>query len=198
MSDDEQRGQQQQQQPQPQPQPQPYGQPYPQYRQQPPIPTDAGGAPPLWAPWYGAGFLDAFVRFWKKYARFDGRASRSEFWWWYLANALVVTVLFGGYIISIIVWAAGSTMTDEYGITTATSGFPGVALLFVGLLGLWGLATFVPSLALGWRRVHDAGLAGPFWLISFAAGVAGIVFGCLEPNPNGAQYDQPDVPRPQA
>lgn len=208
MSDDQQHGQQPQQPQQPygqqpqqpygqQPQ-QPYGQPYPQYRQQAPIPTDASGAPPLWAPWYGAGFLDAFVRFWKKYARFDGRASRSEFWWWYLANAIVVTILFGGYIAAILVWAAGATTTDEYGTTTTTGGFPGGALVFVGLLSLWGLATFIPSLALGWRRVHDAGLAGPFWLISFAAGVAGIVFGCLESNPNGAQYDQPDAPRPQA
>ncbi|MFJ5146171.1 DUF805 domain-containing protein [Curtobacterium sp. NPDC088465] len=183
---------------QPYPQHQPYGQPYPQYQQQAPIPTDASGAPPLWAPWYGAGFLDAFVRFWKKYARFDGRASRSEFWWWYLANAIVVTVLFSAYIASILVWAAGATTTDEYGTTTSTGGFPAVALLFAGLLGLWGLATFVPSLALGWRRVHDAGLAGPFWLVSFAAGVAGIVFGCLEPSPAGAQYDQPDAPRPPA
>ncbi len=177
----------------------PYGQPYPQYQQAAPIPRDESGAPPLWAPWYGAGFLDAFVRFWKKYARFDGRASRSEFWWWYLANAIVVTILFGGYIASILVWATNTTMTvDEYGTTTSSVGFPGVALLFAGLLGLWGLATIVPSLALGWRRVHDAGLAGPFWLISFAAGIAGIVFGCLESSPAGVQYDRPDGPQPQA
>ncbi|MDM7883848.1 DUF805 domain-containing protein [Curtobacterium sp. RHCKG23] len=191
--------QQSQQSGQQQPSGQPYPQPYPQYQQQLPIPRDESGAPPLWAPWYGAGFLDAFTRFWKKYARFDGRASRSEFWWWFLANAIVVLVLLGAYIASIIVWAAGATTTDEYGTTTSTGGFPGVAFLFLGLLALWGLATFIPSLALGWRRVHDAGLAGPFWLISFVgAGIAGIVFGCLEPSPAGAQYDQPDAPRPPA
>lgn len=177
-----------------QPGQQPYGQPYAQYQQQVPIPRDESGAPPLWAPWYGAGFLDAFTRFWKKYARFDGRASRSEFWWWHLANAIVVIVLLGAYVASLIVWVSNATTTDEYGTTTSTGGFPGVAFLFLGLLGLWGLATFIPSLALGWRRVHDAGLAGPFWLVSFAAGIAGIVFGCLEPNPTGAQYDRPDAP----
>ncbi len=107
----------------------------PAVQQQAPIPTDASGAPPLWAPWYGAGFLDAFVRFWKKYAGSTARASRSEFWWWYLANAIVVTVLFSAYIASILVWAAGATTTDEYGTTTSTGGFPAVALLFAGLLG---------------------------------------------------------------
>ncbi len=180
---------------------QPYGQqPYGQqpYGQQPVLgreqlaPVGPDGIPPLWAPWYGIGFLDAATRFFRKYARFDGRASRSEFWYWVLANAIVVTVLLAGYVVSLLVWAANATSTDAYGTTTTTGTFPAVAFVFLGLLGLWNLATIVPSLALGWRRVHDAGLAGPLWLVSLAAGVAGIVFGCLESNPSGVQYDRPD------
>ena len=40
---------------------------------------------PLDKPYYGCSFQEAFLRFWKKYTVFKGRASRSEFWWWVLA-----------------------------------------------------------------------------------------------------------------
>jgi len=168
---------------------QPYAQPYPQYG--PPIPVGPDGVPPLWAPWYGIGFLDAFTRFFKKYARFDGRASRSEYWYWVLANAIVTIVLMGGYLFT---WLGANTTTDAYGNTqTTTSGAPVLALVFIGLFGLWWLATLVPNIALGWRRVHDANLAGPLWIIALFVGIAAIVFGCLPPNPGGAQYDRPDL-----
>ncbi|MGW8432055.1 DUF805 domain-containing protein [Curtobacterium citreum] len=168
------------------------GQPYPQYVPAGPIPRDASGAPPLWAPWYGIGFLDAFTRFWKKYARFDGRASRSEFWYWFLANAIISTILFGGYIAGMIAWAASSTTVDEYGQSSSNGSIPVVGILFLVLYFVWWAATIVPTFALGWRRVHDANLAGPFWLISLVTGIAAIVFGALESNPAGAQYDRPD------
>jgi len=181
-------GQQGQQSQQPYGQPQ-YAQPYPTF---PPIPTGPGGTPPLWAPHYGIGFLGAIKRFFTKYARFDGRASRSEFWWWLLANAIVTVVLYGGFIAALITWSVANSTTDQYGYSHTTGAPPFWAFGLLFLWGIWGLGTIVPSLALGWRRVHDANLAGPFWIISFAAGFAGIVFGCLEPNPAGAQYDRPD------
>ncbi|MCT9622211.1 MULTISPECIES: DUF805 domain-containing protein [unclassified Curtobacterium] len=170
----------------------PYGQPYAQL--QPPIPVGPDGTPPLWAPWYGIGFLDAATRFFKKYARFDGRASRSEFWFWALANGLVNLVFLGAYLVALFSWIAANTSTDAYGVARSDAvGPPVVALLIGGVWGLWWLATIVPSLALGWRRVHDANLAGPFWLIALFVGIAGIVFGALESNPAGAQYDRPDL-----
>lgn len=43
----------------------------------------------LSAPLYGASFPQAVSRFFRKYATFSGRASRSEYWWWVLANTLV-------------------------------------------------------------------------------------------------------------
>lgn len=62
------------------------------YGQQP-ASTGPGGEPPLWAPYYGISFGGAVTRFFKKYATFSGRASRSEFWWWYLVNVVVAIVL---------------------------------------------------------------------------------------------------------
>jgi uncharacterized membrane protein YhaH (DUF805 family) len=167
-----------------------YGQPYPQYAQ--PIPDGPDGTPPLWAPWYGIGFLDAFTRVFKKYARFDGRASRSEYWYWFLANAIVTLVLYGGFIAGLISWSVSHSVTDEYGYTHSVGTPPAWTFILLALFGIWALGTLIPNLALSWRRLHDVNLPGPLWLISLVVSPAAIVFGCLPSNPAGAQYDRPD------
>ena len=68
-----------------------YGTPAPDGNPYGPVPPSYGqyAAPtatvPLDKPYYGCSFQEAFLRFWKKYTVFKGRASRSEFWWWVLA-----------------------------------------------------------------------------------------------------------------
>lgn len=170
---------------------QPYGQPYPQDAQQ--IPLGPDGRPPLWAPWYGIGFLDAVARFWKKYARFDGRASRSEYWFWVLANAVVTVVLYGGFFVLLFATAPTTTVVDDSGYSTQVSGAPSpVAAVLLGLFGLWWLATIVPNLALVWRRMHDANLPGALSLVGLIAWPVMVVFACLTPNPAGARFDRPE------
>lgn len=86
-------------------------------------------------PDYNVSFGEAFKRFWKNYANFSGRATRSEYWWWFLANFL---------------------------ITSAAALIP-----FLNIV--WGLATLVPSFALGFRRMHDVGRSGA-WIFAPVAG----------------------------
>src|SRR5687767_11698007 len=88
---------------------------YPEYpQQQSAQQTWQGGEPPLWAPSYGAPFPVAVKRFFKKYATFSGRASRSEYWWWTLVAVVI------GIIVNIII-SAGTTSasplssTPQYG-----------------------------------------------------------------------------------
>jgi len=80
----------------------------------------------------------------QKYATFSGRASRPEYWWFVLFLVL-------GNIAAAFVDYAAFPMTD---------GEPGI----VGLL--FGLATLLPSLAAGARRLHDTGRTGWWLLIS--------------------------------
>lgn len=162
-----------------------------------PTPTGPGGEPPLWAPWYGISFGGAIRRFFKKYARFDGRASRSEFWWWYLANGIIGIVL--GILYGIGVATSGrSTMTS----TTSTSASyqttitePSALYIIMAIvIGIWSLAILVPSIALFWRRLHDANLAGPFWFLGFIPFVGGIILiilAILPSKPEGQRFDQP-------
>jgi len=152
-------------------------------------PIDPRSAPPvpLWAPFYDAPFGVAITRFWKKYARFDGRASRSEYWWWQLAQAIVLLVL---YVITLAGGLAGATFAGDGRSQPGPGIFVGGALLL-----LWWLGTIVPNLALLARRLHDVNLSG--WLIliglvPYLGGIALLVMTFLSPNPYGARFDRPD------
>jgi uncharacterized membrane protein YhaH (DUF805 family) len=171
---------------------QPYGPPQPGYGYAPqayaPVqPRNADGSIPLWAPHYGIGFVDAVKRVFQKYARFDGRASRGEYWWWALADGIVVAVLYT----LVIVLGVASGIPDGYG----GSSFGPLAILPGAVLFIWIVATIVPSLAVAWRRLHDANFAGPFWFLSLIPSVGGIillVFTVMGSKPEGARFDQPE------
>ena len=49
----------------------------------------------------------------------------------------------------------------------ANPGLPIIALLGLGLMALWNLFHFIPSLALTVRRLHDTGRSGWHFFISF-------------------------------
>ena len=74
----------------------------------------------------------------EKYATFDGRASRSEYWWFTLGNvllSLVVEFVFG-------IFDMGETAISIYSI-------------FI----------FIPSIAVSVRRLHDIGKSGWYYLV---------------------------------
>jgi uncharacterized membrane protein YhaH (DUF805 family) len=156
------------------------------------VPTGPDGVPPLWAPWYGISFREAIARFFKKYARFDGRASRSEYWWWVLANGIVVVVIYAILFAVITATGTSSTSSTEYGVQASTHSSSGLIAIPLILLGLWLAATLVPNLALGWRRLHDANLPGGLWIIAVFVGIVGIVFALLPSTPEGQRYDEPE------
>lgn len=143
-------------------------------------PQNGSAEPPLSQPYYGAPIGAAVRRFFGKYADFSGRASRSEYWWWLLANVIIYAVL------EIIANIGG-------GMGNASSG-PSVIYIIINIiLGIWGLATIVPWLALSWRRFHDTNHSGGFWFLGFIPIVGGIIvliFMLLPPNPEGARFDR--------
>jgi uncharacterized membrane protein YhaH (DUF805 family) len=160
---------------------------YPQYPQQQQAQPWQGGEPPLWAPYYGAPFPAAVRRFFKKYATFSGRASRSEYWWWTLVSvgvSIVVNIIIGA-------GAAATPASSSLGSTPAPG--PGAIVGYI-LLVIWGLATIIPSLALTVRRLHDVNMSG--WLVllglvPFLGALALLVFMILPSNPAGQRFDQP-------
>ena len=142
-------------------------------------------ATPLSQPLYGATLGQAFSRFFTKYATFSGRASRSEYWWWQLAYALISTVLYG---VLMVLGFSGATFDSVTGDSQ-----PGPLFgLGIALFAIWGLAVLVPNLALIWRRLHDTNRSGAFYflaLIPFVGGIILLVFTLLESDPAGARFD---------
>jgi uncharacterized membrane protein YhaH (DUF805 family) len=152
------------------------------------VPRPDAASVPLWAPLYGATFGQAFVRFWKKYARFDGRASRSEYWWWTLAAAIVGLVL-SGLVLGL--GFSGATTDPETGRLV-----PGAGIILPAVIAIvWWLATIIPGIALTVRRLHDGNYSGWLYLLVLVPSIGGLiifVFTLLGSNPQGARFDRPE------
>jgi len=73
----------------------------------------------------------------KKYAVFNGRARRKEYWMFFLFNIIIMVVL---------------------GIVEGMVGGPGV------LGALYGLAVLLPGIGVSIRRLHDTDRSG-WWLL---------------------------------
>jgi len=104
-----------------------------------------------------------------KYADFDGRARRSEYWLFLLFYYIVFFVLFG----------------LEYALRVAAGPgamVPGAALSGLVLL-VFSLGSLVPSFAVAVRRLHDSDKSG-FWLfllfLPFLGGLVIFIFTLLD------------------
>ena len=113
-------------------------------------------------------FGKAISTFWSKYAVFSGRARRSEFWFAQLFLVLV---------------SAGIAMV-----------FPGEGMNNSAATNLWALATLIPSLAIGARRLHDTGRSAQnlWWLLLLVVGWIILLVYLLEDSKPGAnKYGEP-------
>lgn len=91
-----------------------------------------------------------------KYATFNGRAIRSEFWWFALFTFIVSNVL--GFI------AMGSMMSGmDLNNPEAMPSFAFGPLVIIAMLV--NIALIIPSLAVGCRRLHDTGKSGWWQLL---------------------------------
>ncbi|NTF92594.1 DUF805 domain-containing protein [Rhizobium rhizogenes] len=93
-----------------------------------------------------------------KYWEFSGRATRGEFWWFVFFLAIVSALLrnFDGHIF------ADYLQTSEWH--------------YRPFISLFDLATFLPLVAVSWRRMHDSGRAGGFILPPMILYLVAILF----------------------
>lgn len=134
-----------------------------------------GNKPPLSQPLYGASPVTAYLRFWKKFARFKGYASPSEYWWPYLINNLIAFVLFVPGIVAVIMADIEAQRTTELTGYEADPDIPALAIITTLLTFLFLLITLVPTLSSGWRRIQDAGMHGALVFLSFVPYLGGLI-----------------------
>ncbi|QIM18016.1 DUF805 domain-containing protein [Leucobacter coleopterorum] len=154
----------------------------------------ASSSEDLLRPLYGATFGQAVRRYFKNYANFDGRASRSEYWWIALFGVMLSIVPTILYMLGLFTYIIGSASYRSYSDGPTPGSGLGAFLFFLGagLLLVIALGTFIPSLALVWRRLHDANFAGPFYFLSFvpAGSLVVFIFLLMPPNPEGRRFDR--------
>lgn len=134
-----------------------------------------GQKPPLSQPLYGAGPVTAYTRFWKKFARFKGYASLSEYWWPQLINTLICFVLFVPGIVAVIMAEAEAQRTSEATGYEVAADVPALAIIMTLVTFLFLLAMAVPMLSSGWRRIQDAGMHGALVFLSFVPYLGGLI-----------------------
>ena len=81
--------------------------------------------------------MNYYLKVLQNYATFSGRARRSEYWYFFLFNA-IISVVFG--------FVCGLMQVPQ-------------------LSSIYTLAVLLPSIAVGVRRMHDVGKSGWFLLI---------------------------------
>lgn len=100
----------------------------------------------------------------KKYAIFNGRSRRREYWFFFLFNIIIAIVI---------------------GVVEGFLGSPGV----IGIL--YSLAVLIPGVAVSVRRLHDIGRSG-WWLFISIVPLIGLivllVFMIMDSMPGQNQY----------
>ncbi len=115
----------------------------------------------------------------RNYATLAGRAPRSEFWWFALAQVVIF------FAISLL-GAAGAGSSPEPDTVPVSVGVAAGLLLALGL----GLA--IPNITLYVRRLHDADFSGWMYFLAcipYAGILVVIVFALLPSQPAGARFD---------
>ncbi len=110
----------------------------------------------------------------RNYAKFDGRATRPEYWYFVLMTMLIFIIL---------------AIFD--GILGKFSSSTGMGLLS----GIYLVAVAIPSLAVGARRLHDTGRSGWWQLVNvvpYIGWVVVIVLFALRGQPESNRFG--DVP----
>src|SRR4051794_23590350 len=114
--------------------------------------TDVPPPPPSGSGGVSQPVSNPLVTYWKRvvlerYAQFEGRSGRAEFWWYFLAGVIISIVLNILIAISSIFW-----------------------VLYV----IYGLAVLIPGLAVAVRRLHDTDKSG-WWLLIGLIPLVGII-----------------------
>ena len=113
--------------------------------------------------------MNYYIECIKKYAVFEGRARRKEYWMFVLFNVLAQVAI--GFVCGLV------GLVEEAG----------------AIGSLYGLVLLLPGIAVTVRRLHDTGRSGWWWLIIFIPFVGAIVmlvFLCGDSQPGSNAYGE--------
>ena len=90
--------------------------------------------------------IEAYKKFWKGYVDFEGRSTRSDYWFAYLANMLTVVAFY--VLLAVFGGIAGATDSSFLAV---------ISLILLLIFFAYGIAACLPGIAVTVRRLRDAG-----------------------------------------
>ena len=130
--------------------------------------------------------IEAYKKFWKGYVDFEGRSTRSDYWFVYLVNVLItfayflLQAVFGGLV----------AVTDSSFLAV-------ISLILLLIFFAYSIAAFLPSIALTVRRLRDAGYNWPYIFIPLIPFVGIFIFIFLLCQPTKVEVPLNNVDNPQ-
>lgn len=113
------------------------------------------------------GFFEAVNSVFAGSFRFSGRATRPEYWWFFLFEVIAISA-----ILTLDIWMFINTSITN-GSTLA--GTIAQVSPFDFLIVYYFILTFFPRMAVTIRRMHDVGLSGLFYLFYFLPIIGGLI-----------------------
>ena len=108
--------------------------------------------------------IEAYKKFWKGYVDFEGRSTRSDYWFAYLANMLTVVAFY--VLLAVFGGIAGATDSSFLAV---------ISLILLLIFFAYGIAACLPGIAVTVRRLRDAGYNWPYIFVAFIPFVGGII-----------------------
>ena len=132
--------------------------------------------------------IQAYKQMFSRAFDFGGRTSRSEFWWAYLANLIVV---FAIGMVNLLLTLIFTVISEDAGVI--------VGGLISAVTGIYSLIILIPSVSMGVRRFHDIGKStAMYFLLTIVGGcccgigtIVAFVFFCF-PGVEGPNEFGPD------
>jgi uncharacterized membrane protein YhaH (DUF805 family) len=115
------------------------------------------------------------------YANCEGRARRSEFWYFQLTYYII---FFACYMMML------SSMVSSARYSSSVDSMLSRVLPMMGFLFIYILITFIPQISLTVRRLHDIGRSGWLYLLNLIpfANLYLLYLCCIDSEPNQNQY----------
>ena len=122
----------------------------------------------------------------QKYATFEGRAKRSEFWWWMLFQTLVTGVVALIGVVFMIAAGTGNSGGQVNGPLLV------IGMIFYVVAIVVALGLLVPTYAVGCRRLHDRGMSGWLQLLTLVpcGNIVLLVFWVMGGTPGANTYGE--------
>lgn len=115
--------------------------------------------------------IKAYIDFWKRAFDFSGCSTRPDYWWAYLVNVIIITIL---TVFCVLIPFFSNVDFNDPALLNNPAELRQLIMGYAWPVMLFGLIELIPQLSLQTRRLRDAGFH-PAWVLLSCMGFIPIV-----------------------